>query len=95
LADLLIISMDSPLMVGSVDLAAAMVMHATPADVETVIVNGEIVKKNGVLQRVDWDVLKKELATNRAEMEEMYKHIDWDQNTVDVGEMWYLMANAE
>jgi cytosine/adenosine deaminase-related metal-dependent hydrolase len=95
LADLLIISMDSPMMVGSVDLAAAMVMHATPADVETVIVNGEIVKKNGVLQRVNWGVLKKELATNRTEMEEMYKHIDWDQNTVDVGEMWYLMANAE
>jgi cytosine/adenosine deaminase-related metal-dependent hydrolase len=95
LADLLIISVDSPMMVGSVDLAAAMVMHATPADVETVIVNGEIVKKDGKLQRVNWNVLKKKLAENRAEMEELYQHIDWDRNTVDVGEMYSLMGDAE
>jgi cytosine/adenosine deaminase-related metal-dependent hydrolase len=95
LADLLIISVDSPMMVGSVDLAAAMVMHVTPADVETVIVNVEIVKKDGKLQRVNWDVLKKKLGENRAELEEVYQHIDWNRNTVDVEEMYSLMGEAE
>lgn len=95
LADVIVIDGDGPSMVGSIDLAAAMVMHATPADVEIVIVNGEIVKRNGVLQRVNWNELKKEFVKNRLELEEMYKDVDWERNTKDVGEMWYLMSKAE
>ena len=95
LADLILIDTDGPCMIGSLDLAAAMVMHATTADVGTVIVNGEIVKRDGVLQSVNWNELKKELAQNRLELEEMYKHVDWERNIKDVAEMWHLMSKAE
>jgi len=95
LADIILISTDGPSMIANVDLASAMVLHATPADVETVIVNGEVVKKEGKLTRINWDEVKKELVQNRLELEEMYKHIDWDTNTKEVAESWYLWHNAE
>jgi len=82
-------------MIASTDLTAAMVAHTTTSDVKTVIVNGEIVKRDGVLQRVNWDELKEEFVRNRIELEEMYKHINWDKNTKDICEMWYLMSKAE
>ena len=63
-------------MVASMDLAAAMVMHAAFAAVETVIVNGEIVKKEGVLKRVNWNELNKKFVKNRLGLEERYKHVD-------------------
>ena len=47
LGELIVVSVESPLMVGSLNLDAAVVMLATPANVETVIVNGEIVKMEG------------------------------------------------
>ena len=67
LADITLMSTDGPSMVASLGLAAVIVLHATPAEVETVIVNGEIVKKDGKLTRINWGELKKELLENRLE----------------------------
>lgn len=58
LVDVVSINIDGPCTVASMDLAAAMVMHAASTGVETV--NGEIVKKEGVLRRVNWNELNKE-----------------------------------
>ena len=89
-ADVVVISTDSPCMVGSSNLAAALVLHASRSDVETVIVNGEIVKDNGKLLRVDWSELKNELVQNAKELEDRWKHVDWDSNTDDLIQAWQV-----
>lgn len=89
-ADVVVISTDSPCMVASSNLAAALVLHASPSDVETVIVNGEIVKDNGKLLRVDWSELQKELVSNAKELEDRWKHVDWDSNTDDLMQAWQV-----
>ncbi len=55
-ADIAIIDMRSPHLDGFGDPVATMVLGAGPADVETVIVAGEVVKRDGILvgARVDW-----------------------------------------
>jgi cytosine/adenosine deaminase-related metal-dependent hydrolase len=83
-ADVIIVSTDSPSMVGSIDLAASLVLHASPTDVATVIINGEIVKEDGRLLKVNWTQLKDSLIISRQELEQRSKHINWDQNTQEV-----------
>jgi 5-methylthioadenosine/S-adenosylhomocysteine deaminase len=55
-ADIAIIDMRSPHLDGFGDPVATMVLAAGPADVETVIVEGEVVKRDGMLvgAHVDW-----------------------------------------
>jgi 5-methylthioadenosine/S-adenosylhomocysteine deaminase len=48
-ADIAIIDMRSPHLDGFGDPVAVMVLGAGPADVETVIVGGDVVKRHGVL----------------------------------------------
>jgi cytosine/adenosine deaminase-related metal-dependent hydrolase len=77
LADVIIINtFGTSYMIASADLVAAIVMHATPSNVKTVIVDGEIAKRDRVLPRVNWDESKEEFVRNRIELEEMYKHVD-------------------
>jgi len=94
-ADMILINTDSPCMVAGLDLGAAMVMHATPADVDTVIINGEIVKRHGELLRVDWKTLKTRLIKSRHELEERWKHVDFDRNTEELGDLWYMTSKLE
>ncbi|WP_438008322.1 amidohydrolase family protein [Sorangium sp. So ce321] len=54
LADLILVDLRSPNLLGAVDLSQAMVLFASPADVRTVIIHGEVVKDDGRLTRVDW-----------------------------------------
>lgn len=94
-ADITIISTDSPCMVGASNPAAALVLHASPGDVESVIINGEMVKENGKLLRVDWAKLKVELEENAKELEERWKHVDWSQNTLELADAWYMTDKME
>jgi cytosine/adenosine deaminase-related metal-dependent hydrolase len=94
-ADIVLISTDSPCMVASRDFAAALVLHASPSDVESVIVNGEVVKDNGKLLKVDWSKLKHELVENMEELETRWKDADWGQNTEDLVEAWYMADKLE
>jgi len=66
-------------------------MHATPADVSTVIVNGEVVKRDGILRRVDWSKVKCELARNRLDLKEKYRGVDWEVNINEVGRTYHLL----
>lgn len=94
-ADVILICTDSPCMVASSDLAAAIVMHASPADVDTVFVNGEMVKRGGKLMRIDWDTLKIQLVENRKELENRWKDIDWERNTDELANLWQMSAKLE
>lgn len=94
-ADIVLINTDSPCMIGSIDLGAALVMHASPADVDTVLVNGEMVKQNGKLLKVDWQTFKVKLMKNREELEERWKDVDWDRNTDELANLWHLTGKLE
>ncbi|KAK6384585.1 hypothetical protein LTS17_002148 [Exophiala oligosperma] len=90
LADLVLIRTESPGMVSSVDYSAALVTHASASDVDSVMVNGEWVKRAGKLQKVDWNGLKVELQKNRAELENRWEGIDWEMNKSDLKDMWHV-----
>jgi cytosine/adenosine deaminase-related metal-dependent hydrolase len=94
-ADIVVISTDSPCMVAASDPAAALVLHASPSDVESVIVNGEMVKENGKLLKVDWPKLKHELVENMKELEARWKDVDWSWNTDELAEAWYMTDKLE
>ncbi|KAE8442526.1 hypothetical protein EG329_003241 [Mollisiaceae sp. DMI_Dod_QoI] len=94
-ADIVLISTDSPCMVASGNPAAALVLHASPSDVESVIINGELVKENGKLVRVDWPSLKRELEENMEELEERWKSVDWSRNTDELADAWYMTDKLE
>jgi cytosine/adenosine deaminase-related metal-dependent hydrolase len=94
-ADIITISTDSPCMVAASNLAAALVLHASPADVECVFVNGEMVKQDGKLLKVDWSTLKCQLVENLAELEARWKHADWAQNTDELASMWFMTDRLE
>ncbi|KIP11908.1 hypothetical protein PHLGIDRAFT_114220 [Phlebiopsis gigantea 11061_1 CR5-6] len=53
-ADLLIFDALSANLAGALDPFQGVVFHASNADIEIVLVNGEIVKRNGVLTKVPW-----------------------------------------
>lgn len=61
LADIVLWKTDTPSLIGTVDFSAALVTHAAPSDVDSVMINGEWVKRNGRLLRIDWDDLKVQL----------------------------------
>ena len=94
-ADIVLIGTDSPCMVAAVNPAAALVMHASPSDVESVIVNGELLKENGELLRVDWSTLKEELVRNVKELEARWTDADWSQNTEELAQAWHLTDDFE
>ncbi|KAL4247038.1 5-Methylthioadenosine/S-adenosylhomocysteine deaminase [Abortiporus biennis] len=60
-ADLVVFDTDSANLAGSLDPFQAIVFNASNADVELVMVNGDIVKRDGKLTKVDWKSLAKEL----------------------------------
>jgi len=94
-ADLLVVGLESPCMVASGDLGAALLLHASPSDVETVFVNGETVKENGKLMKVDWPILRRELEENIKELEERWKDVDWSRNTTELADVWYMTDKLE
>jgi cytosine/adenosine deaminase-related metal-dependent hydrolase len=89
-ADLVLIRTDSPSMVGALDFSAALVTHCTAGEVDSVMVNGEWVKRDKKLLRVDWDELKVKLQQNRAVLERRWEGVDWDENKSDLKGLWGL-----
>ncbi|OAP64918.1 hypothetical protein AYL99_00890 [Fonsecaea erecta] len=94
-ADIVLVRADTPSMVGSVDFSAALVTHAMASDVDTVLVNGEVVKRAGRLTKVDWDDLKGKLAANRAVLEEKFQKVDWEWNKNDLKDLWGVRSVLE
>jgi cytosine/adenosine deaminase-related metal-dependent hydrolase len=94
-ADVVIMNTDSPCMIAAKNPAAAIVLHASPSDVDSVFVNGEIVKQNGILKKVDWQNLKAELLQNAIELESRWHDVDWDKNTEELAEAWSATGKLE
>jgi precorrin-6B methylase 2 len=82
-------------MIAAKNPAAAIVLHASPSDVDSVFVNGEIVKQNGILKKVDWQNLKAELLQNAIELESRWHDVGWDKNTEELAEAWSATGKLE
>ena len=71
-ADLVIFDALSPNLAGALDPFQGVVFHASNADVEVVLVNGEIVKRNGVLTGTPWGPVAVELRERAEEIRELW-----------------------
>lgn len=60
-ADILIINAESPNLAACLDPFVGFVFNASDADIETVMVDGEIMKQNGKFTRYDWPKVAREL----------------------------------
>jgi cytosine/adenosine deaminase-related metal-dependent hydrolase len=95
-ADIVIFDALSPSMVGAAqhDPVAAVILHSTPADIETVIVDGIIRKQDGKLlavtvdaaaqgttgdESLSWAAVAKKVVESRARMQEEINKIDFEE----------------
>lgn len=67
-----------------------MVMHSHPSDVSTVFINGEIVKRDGRLLKVDWPELTEKLRENRKLLEDRWTGVDWAMTKSELAHLWHL-----
>ena len=67
-ADIVIFDANSVNLAGIADPFQGVVFHASNADVDTVFVDGEILKRNGKLAKADWASVAKELRAATAEI---------------------------
>ncbi|KAH8897197.1 Metallo-dependent hydrolase [Thozetella sp. PMI_491] len=72
-ADLLITRCDSTRLVPMHDPVGALVLYANGSDIDTVFINGEIVKAKGKLTGVDWPKVREELRASAASIMEKSK----------------------
>jgi cytosine/adenosine deaminase-related metal-dependent hydrolase len=94
-ADIVLIRTDTPSMVSVVDYSAALVTHCMASDVSSVMINGEWVKRDGRLLRVNWDELKGHLKENRAVLEKRWEGVDWERNKSDLKDLWQIRGVME
>ncbi|KIX03502.1 uncharacterized protein Z518_07055 [Rhinocladiella mackenziei CBS 650.93] len=72
-ADLLITRCDSPRLIPAHDPVGTLVLFANGSDIDTVFINGEIVKSGGKLENVDWPKIREELRASVASVMERSK----------------------
>jgi cytosine/adenosine deaminase-related metal-dependent hydrolase len=72
-ADLLITRCDSPRMVPVHDAVGALVLYANGSDIDTVFINGVMVKSGGKLTNVDWPKVRSKLRASVAAIMERAK----------------------
>ncbi|KAJ3177591.1 hypothetical protein HDU87_004344 [Geranomyces variabilis] len=79
-ADLVLLDLDSPNMAGTAKLhpAAAVVTHASLADVHTVLIDGRVVKRDGKLVGVDMKAWARRLEQTAEDVLERAKAVDVD-----------------
>lgn len=72
-ADLLITRCDRPRLVPAHDPVGALVLYANGSDIDTVFINGVVVKSGGQLTNVDWPKLREELRASVSSVMERSK----------------------
>ncbi|KAF7298335.1 Metallo-dependent hydrolase [Mycena kentingensis (nom. inval.)] len=100
LADLVIWDGESPALVCAAehDPVAAIVLHASVGDIDTVIVDGKIRKRGGKLVPVDvgdgktmeWKEVAKELLVSRARIEKEHQKLDFAAATAGVMQLFQI-----
>jgi len=96
LADVMLISLSSPNMLGTSrdteSLASAMVVLANASDVKTVIIDGELLKHEGRLTKVDWETVRKNFTKHHKEVDAKIKkasaETDWDKEYEELRKSW-------
>jgi cytosine/adenosine deaminase-related metal-dependent hydrolase len=85
-ADLFLLDLRGPGLLGSYDPSQAMVLFANANDVRTVLVNGEVVKDDGRLTRVEFPTFVREFqsAQERFLKRVESSNVDWDAHAVHV-----------
>lgn len=73
-ADLLITRCDSTRMTPVHDPIAALVLYANASDIDTVFINGELVKHKGLLTEVDWPKVRRDLRDSALSIMERSKN---------------------
>ncbi|KAH7394568.1 hypothetical protein BKA66DRAFT_456686 [Pyrenochaeta sp. MPI-SDFR-AT-0127] len=106
-ADLTIFDALSPSMVGAAqhDPVAAVILHSSPADIETVIVDGVVRKQNGNLAPVtvdegakqvigepilEWTSIAREVLKSREKMQEDINKIDFEEAPAALLELFHV-----
>lgn len=86
-ADLVMIRCDSLRMSPVHDPVAALVSYANASDVDTVFVDGKIVKQGGKLVGLDWPEVRKELVQSTADIIGRTEGVDFDAVVAQVHEI--------
>lgn len=93
LADLVIWDMTTPGMVAAAhhDAVAAILVHSSVRDVDTVIVDGIVRKENGKLKafdnkgkKMEWAEIAKEFVASREEIQRRANKVDYQQASKDL-----------
>jgi cytosine/adenosine deaminase-related metal-dependent hydrolase len=78
-ADLVIFRCDDIDTVPVVDPIATVVFHASPKNIDTVIVDGKIVKQNGRLVGVDWEFLHDQMIRRSQRLRDEAAKVDMEK----------------
>lgn len=81
-ADLFLTRCDSLRMCPVTDPVGALVQYATTSDIDTVFINGEVVKSNYKLVHVDWPTIREELRASTKSMLERSKKVPPEMNKI-------------
>ncbi|KFZ17771.1 hypothetical protein V501_01571 [Pseudogymnoascus sp. VKM F-4519 (FW-2642)] len=86
-ADLLITRCDSTRMTPVHDPVAALVLYANASDIDTVFIDGELVKHKGLLTGVDWPKVRRELCDSAASIMERSKNAPTEEINIAIMQM--------
>lgn len=75
-ADLLMVRTDRISMAPAIDAVGAVVLNASPDDVDTVWVGGRVLKRHGQLTGVAWDELRQRLVASSARIQREFQQLD-------------------
>ena len=89
-ADIVVFDTDSANLAGIDDPISGITFHATNADVELVMVNGEIVKRDGKLTKVPWGPVARELKQKAREVRERFPR----EKLEELWNQWYEACGA-
>lgn len=90
-ADIVVFDATSANLAGAIDPFQGIVFHASNADVETVFVDGEIVKRDGKLTKVEWGPVAKELQEKAEQLQKK-----WPAEKLDeIWSEWYATIGGK
>lgn len=98
LADIILVSLSSPNMLGtsrdSESLVSALTVYANVSDVKTVIIDGEIVKRDGELTKIKWSEFVEQFQIHHANVENKIREasakVDWEEIFEALRDSWYV-----
>lgn len=93
-ADLVFWDGDSPALLGWVDPVAAVILHASVGDIDSVIVDGNTVKKDGKLVVDGYDEVKVKFLQTARKIQEAWRNIPLPPTDVVVGEYPVIEADV-